>query len=73
MDEAIIKFIVSRVIENANDTIEEAQQKPNDDFCKGRNLAYYEILDTIKSELIAHGQDLKELGLDVDLEKSFLI
>ena len=73
MNESIIKFIISRVIENANDTIEEAQQNPNDDFNKGRNLAYYEILDTIKSELTAQEQDLKEFGLDVNLEESFLI
>ena len=70
MNEATIKFIVSRVIENANDAAEELQQNPNDDFYKGRKLAYYEILDTIKSELISHDQDLKEFGLDIDLEKA---
>ena len=73
MNESIIKFIVSRVIDNANDAIEEAKQNPKDDFYKGRKLAYYEILDTLKSELEVREQDLKEYGLDVDLEKSFLI
>ena len=73
MNENTIKFIVSRVIENANDAIEEAKQNPKDDFYKGHKLAYYEILDTIKSELSAHNQDLKEFGLDIDLEKTFLI
>ena len=34
--------------------------------------AYYEVLDVIKSELEAHGHDLKEFGLDVNLEKEFL-
>jgi len=72
MNEATIKFIISRVIENANDSLEESKQNPNDDFSKGRKLAYYEILDTIKSELEANDQDLKEYGLDIDLEKSFL-
>ena len=72
MNDATIKFIISRVIENANDAAEEAKQNKGDDFYNGRKLAYYEILDTIKSELEAHDQDLKEFGLDIDLEKTFL-
>ena len=72
MNDATIKFIVSRVIENANDAVEESNQNQKDDFYKGRKLAYYEILDTIKNELSARDQDLKEYGLDIDLEKEFL-
>lgn len=72
MTDATIKFIISRVIDNANDAAKESEQNKGDDFYKGRRLAYYEILDTIKSELEVRGQDLKEFGLDVDLEKEFL-
>ena len=72
MNDATIKFIISRVIENANDAAEEAKQNKGDDFYKGRKFAYYEILDTIKSELEAHDQDLKDFGLDIDLEKTLL-
>ena len=72
MNESTIKFIISRVIENANDAAEEANQNKNDDFYKGRKLAYYEILDIIKSELEVRDADLKEFGLDIDLEKTFL-
>lgn len=72
MNESTIKFIISRVIENAVDSIEESKQNKNDDFYKGRKLAYYEILDTIKNELEVNEQDLKEFGLDIDLEKIFL-
>ena len=72
MNEATIEFIISRVIENANDTLEEATQNKDDDFYKGKKLAYYEILDTIKNELLVREQDLKEYGLDIDLEKTFL-
>ncbi len=71
MNEATVKYIISRVIENANDAFEELKQTPNDDFYKGHAMAYYEILDTIKSELITHDQDLKEFGLDINLEKYF--
>lgn len=72
MNESTLKFIISRVIENANDALEESKQNQDDVFYKGRKLAYYEILDTIKNELEAKDVDLKEFGLDVDLEKTFL-
>ncbi len=72
MSEAEIKYIVARVLDNANDAFEEANENKDDDFYKGKKLAYYEILDTIKNELKARGQDLKEFGLDFNLEKRFL-
>lgn len=72
MNESTIKFIISRVIENANDAANEAKQNKEDDFYKGRKLAYYEILDTLKSELEARDADLKEFGLHINLEKAFL-
>ena len=72
MTDATLKFILSRVIEKANDAFEEASQNKNDLYYEGRKIAYYEVLDTIKSELEAHDQDLKEYGLDIDLEKTFL-
>lgn len=72
MNEDTIKFIISRVIDNANDALEELKENKDDDFYKGKKLAYYEILDTIKNELEVREQDLKELGLDIDLEKTFL-
>ena len=72
MTDATIKFIISRVIEKANDSLEEANQNKGDSYYEGRKIAYYEVLDTIKSELEAHDQDLEEFGLDIDLEKTFL-
>ena len=51
MDEAI-KYILSRIIDNANDAIMESREHPDDDFYKGKKLAYYEVLDTIKNELV---------------------
>ena len=72
MREEEIKYIVARVLDNANDTFEEAAKNADDDFYKGKKLAYYEVLDTIKNELKARGQDLKEYGLHIDLEKKLL-
>lgn len=72
MTDATIKFIISRVIENANEAHDEAKANKGDIFYAGKSLAYYEVLDTIKNELEARDQDLKEFGLDIDLEKAFL-
>ena len=66
------KYIVSRVLDNANDAISEAKENPEDDFYKGRKMAYYEVLYTIKNELKARDADLKEFGLDIDLENVIL-
>ena len=67
-----MKYIISRIIENANDALSGARSNSSDKFADGRSLAYYEVLDIVKSELDAHGYDLKEFGLDVNLEKEFL-
>ncbi len=72
MNESEIKYIIARVIDNANDALDEAKENPDDEFYKGKRLAYYEILDTIKGELKARGKDLKEYGLDVNLERKYL-
>ena len=71
MSEEAYKFIIKRVIQNALDATEEAKEN-NDDFYNGRKLAYYEMLDTIKSELYVRDADLKEFGLDINLEKEFI-
>lgn len=72
MTEATIKFIISRVVEKANDALKESISNKDDLYYEGRKIAYYEVLDTIKSELDVHDQDLKKYGLDIDLEKTFL-
>ena len=72
MREAEIEYILSRIVKKANDALEESGQNKNDDFYKGRKFAYYEILDAIKNELISRDQNLKDFGLDIDLEKTFL-
>lgn len=72
MNNDTIKFIISRVLDNANEALEEAKENKDDDFYKGKKLAYYEILDTIKNEIDIRDEDLKEFGLDIDLEKTFL-
>lgn len=63
-----IKYMIARLLENANEAAEESKENKGDEFAAGRRLAYYEMLDILKSELDVRDQDLKEFGLDIDLE-----
>ena len=63
-----IKYMIARLLENANEAVEESKANKEDQFAAGRRLAYYEMLDILKSELEIREQDLKELGLDINLE-----
>ena len=65
------KYIISRVLERAFESIDEAKAGGTE-FDNGRKLAYYEVADIIKSELDARDVDLSDFGLDIDLEKAFL-
>ena len=63
-----IKYMVSRLLENANEAAEESKRNKDDPYCAGRKVAYYEMLDILRTELDIRDQDLKEFGLDIDLE-----
>lgn len=62
-----IAFIIERVLDNAKDAKEECSGQ-DDDFNNGKLLAYYEILDTIKNQLVIRDADVKEFNLDFKLE-----
>ncbi len=66
-----IEYIVARLLKNANEAVGEYQKDTNNLFMVGRKLAYYEMLDILRTELDVRDQDLKELGLDIDLEQKF--
>lgn len=63
-----IKYIIARLLDNANDAVEEYNKDKKDEFNAGRKVAYYEMLDILKTEFDVRDQDLKEFGLDIDLE-----
>ena len=65
-----IEYIVSRLIESAMESSKDFKADMSNSFYAGRNEAYYEMLDIIKSELEIRGQDLTKFGLDFDLEKT---
>lgn len=67
-----IKYIIARLVERAKESANEVKENPENDFQAGRNMAYYEMLDILKTELEMKDQDLKTFGLDLDLEKMIL-
>lgn len=72
MTKEAIKAIIARLMANADEAVTEARNDRKDDFKSGRSLAYYEMLDTLKVELSAHGESLKEFGLDKNLEETYI-
>jgi hypothetical protein len=63
-----LQYMIARLLERAKEAVEESNADPNNDLEAGRRLAYYEMLDILKSELLVEDQDLKDFGLDIDLE-----
>lgn len=63
-----IKYIVARLLENANEAVEESNADKDNLLAAGRRVAYYEMLDILKTELDVRDQDLQELGLNINLE-----
>ncbi len=67
-----IEYIIGRLLKNAQETFGEWEKDKSNLFYDGKALAYYEMLDIIKAELDIREQDLKEFGLDVNLEEKLL-
>lgn len=60
-----LEFIISRVLDNAKDV---SLSEDNSEFTQGKKLAYYEMLDTIKNELVVREVDIENFGIDIVLE-----
>ncbi len=69
--DATLRFLVYRLRERALDALKESRDEPEDTFLAGRRMAYYEVLDILKTELSLRDADLKEVGLDTDLDRLF--
>lgn len=67
-----IGYIVTRIVERAKEAAGEAKEDKTDNFKDGRALAYYEVLDILRTELEARDLDLNYVGLGFDLEKELL-
>jgi len=60
--------MIHRLIDNAKDAIEDVNNNKNDEFYEGKKAAYYEMLDSLKNDLKIEDADIKEFGLDIDLD-----
>ena len=72
MNNDIFNHIVERLLRNADDALKEFDQNKDDEFYQGRRLAYWEVLDTLKSELMVADYDLKACGLDRDVDAKYM-
>ena len=70
MNEDEFSYIVQLLVERAVEASADSKAVPEDLFQKGRKIAYYEVLDTIKNQLLVNDQKLEEYHLDFDLEHS---
>ena len=66
MTKSALEYIIERVICSALESAADSSE--DDEFSIGKRTAYYEILDTIKNELVAHDADLSKYKLDFELE-----
>ena len=67
-----IAYIVERIVERAREAVVESRGDRKDLFKDGRALAYYEVLDILRTELSIREISLDKIGLDFDLEKELL-
>ena len=67
-----ISYIVGRIVERAREAAEESKDNREDGFKDGRALAYYEILDILRTELSVREISLEKIGLSFDLERELL-
>lgn len=69
-EERLIDF-VRQLFKNADKALADYRKDRSDSFASGSTLAYYEMLDILRSELDATAQDLKKYGLDVNLVRDY--
>jgi len=58
-----ISYIVGRIVERAREAVEESKDDREDGFKDGRALAYYEVLDILRTELSVREISLDKIGL----------
>lgn len=69
----VLKATIERLIENADEALQEAKAHKNDSlYYSARKDVYYEVLDTIKDDIIMGDLDPADYGLGIDLEKRYL-
>lgn len=67
LEKSLIHDMVQFIMENADEVLAENDKT---DYAQGQLLAYASALDIIKDTL--SGYDVKEFGLDFDVEEKYL-
>ena len=70
IDLAALRKIISILLPRAKEVFAQARANRADTVKSAEDLAYYEVLDTIQNELIAHEQNLRDFDLDMDLDEA---
>lgn len=70
VDKDDLRYIIGSVMDYAYKSIEDKKNKPTS-FNSGRELAYWEVLDTIYSRLKICELNPKDFGYSRDWEKPF--
>ncbi len=68
----VLKATIERLIENADEALSESKTYSGDEYYEARKAVYYEVLDTIKDDIIMGDLDPADYGLGMDLEKRYL-
>ena len=64
-----MKSVIENLIDNALKVTKDAGNS-REAFYEGEKAGYYEILDTIKNQMMVDDRDLTEFGLDISLEQA---
>ena len=67
-----IAYIVGRIVEKVREAVKESKDDKKDSFKDGRALAYYEVLDILRTELSVREISLEKIELSFDLERELL-
>ncbi|MBQ6413033.1 MAG: hypothetical protein IJI19_06110 [Ruminococcus sp.] len=60
----VVRRIIERIMAYADDAKGKLSEAPQDVFYQGKDLAYVEMIDVIRIELEANGEDVEEYGLE---------
>lgn len=70
-----VEYLIQRLLDNAayaKKQRDEDNSDENNQYYAGLMQGYYEMLDTLKNQLVIDDQDLKEFGLDINLEEELV-
>ena len=61
----LLGHLIGRILDNAEEALADYKKDPNE-FDSGRKFAYFEVLDSLKNDLMCYDLDLDRLGANYD-------